>query len=141
MFNIEQLVAGTGHAFTNEIMQAALAEANKEKALKLGKVCVKLMEQFDSSLSANVSVLRNYRKQAKRQETLVKNFSRAVDYFKVTGNPLPVFAAYMPSIDEAKYAAKQALGNAVDFDDVPAEAWKVPEDWAPAVEKAAVSTI
>lgn len=125
--NLEQLLAGKQVAVESEVLKAAIAKNLKEKTENLVNSVAGLLEQFDSTLSANVKVLRDLRRQEKKQAELVTNINRAFEYFKVSGNPLPFYAA-SNNHRGGEYFLRN-LDADVELRSHDHECWKVPADF------------
>lgn len=125
--NLEQLLAGKTINVESEVLKAAIEKNLKEKTEKLVNSVAGLLESFDSTLKANVSRLRDLRRQEKQQTELVTNINRAFEYFKVSGNPLPFYAA-SNNHRGGEYFLRN-LDADVELRNHDHEAWKVPTDF------------
>lgn len=120
---------------TNETLQNALKQREEDFAKQHAQTVVNLITSFESTLKHYVTNLRNYRKIAKDQETLVKQGDLAFRYFAQTCNPLPFFKA--TSNFEGARQFCRALG--IDYPKDNDELWLIPGDFKPS--EAAPATI
>jgi len=111
---------------SNCILVEAAAELGAERRQRAVQACKGLIDNFTATLKNQVATLRQMRENEKHQAELVKKIDRAIKYFGVTGNPLPVFAASVSNNRNATYWCENC-GLPVPKTDDPA--WKVPDDF------------
>lgn len=125
--NLEQLLAGKPVNVESEVLKAAIAKNLRQKTENLVNAVAGLLDSFEASLTSHVATLRDLRRQEKKQCELVTNINRAFEYFKVSGNPLPFYAANGRHRD-GEYFLRNIDAD-IELRNHDHEAWKVPTDF------------
>lgn len=122
---IEELMNGDGVNIKADALAAAMKKHNERQVEEVSERLVRVMKQADEAVITHVAELKRIRKTEKASKQRLVDLGRAVDYFKETGNPLPLYF-HCP-------AEVRSLLNSLG-EDLPAhnsKEYKVPNDWQP----------
>ena len=127
---LSQIIAGTGFEGLGKSVANAVAKHAEMKQEKYAEKLVVVLDKSDSFLNSAVSTLRHYKKMMEQQKRKVKKISRAIDYLKETGNPLP----YYKATSNTHLACEFCHEIGADVPDSDDKLWLIPKDWNPSEE-------
>lgn len=128
---INGVVNNQGFIVTSEVVAAALAEKSEENKKTAIASAGRVLSDGQSQLKAAVNTLRRTRATEKAQAEKVREISRALRYFGVTGNPLPLYAASRDQYAGRDFLLSMGYTHSDEVYSTSHEAWKIPADWQP----------
>lgn len=121
---INALMNGATVNVGSDAVAKAMAKHQEKKAEALGESIVTVLGNSDRLINAAVERLRQIRKMEKEQREFLENLALSVEYFKATGNPLP-----MSRVGVNINAIMQTLGET--FPPMYDKGYEIPNDWEP----------
>lgn len=120
---IEELLSNDNISVQSNAVQAALAKQREQQAEKMGTAILRVLDSADKGIKQMVGTLKAVRRQEKQIKQQLNEISRAIEYFKATGDPLPLHKYFNV------HPILQVLGETQLPNDP--KVYEVPADWQP----------
>ncbi len=99
MATLDELLAPKPVAFGSEVLQEAAKKQHQKRVEKAVADCEYAMSRFDCFVEAYVQDIRTLRSREKRVKSELGKLNAANDFFRETGNPLPLLFI----VDKTRY--------------------------------------